>query len=84
MTAVGTTLIIGATGTTGGRLAARLTAAGLRLKAASRHGTVVPGAEPVCFDWYTPATHAAALDGVDRVYLIPPLGDSDPALLPED
>ncbi|WP_415924867.1 ergot alkaloid biosynthesis protein [Streptomyces sp. AK04-3B] len=35
--------------------------------------------QPVAFDWYAPATHAAALDGVDRVYLIPPVGDSDPA-----
>ncbi|MFE3618080.1 NmrA family NAD(P)-binding protein, partial [Streptomyces anulatus] len=29
--------------------------------------------------WYDPATHTAALDGVDRVYLIPPVGESDPA-----
>ncbi|GAA2371497.1 NAD(P)H-binding protein [Streptomyces cuspidosporus] len=36
---------------------------------------------PVPFDWYDPATHAGALDGVDRVYLIPPLGDSDPAAI---
>ncbi|MFD7996570.1 NmrA family NAD(P)-binding protein [Streptomyces mexicanus] len=79
MTTVGTTLVIGATGTTGSRTVARLTAAGHRVKAASRQGTAVPGAEPVPFDWYDPATHAVALDGVDRVYLIPPLGDADPA-----
>ncbi|MET7451656.1 NAD(P)H-binding protein [Streptomyces sp. NPDC005574] len=79
MNTTGTTLVIGATGTTGGRTAARLTAAGHRVKAASRQATPVPGAEPVLFDWYAPATHAAALDGVDRVYLIPPLGDADPA-----
>ncbi|MEU5883894.1 NAD(P)H-binding protein [Spirillospora sp. NPDC047279] len=81
MTAGGTTLVIGATGTTGSRTAAQLTAAGHRVKAASRQGTAVPGAEPVSFDWYGPATHAAALDGVDRVYLIPPPGDSDPAAI---
>ncbi|MFF4526260.1 NAD(P)H-binding protein [Streptomyces bluensis] len=75
----GTTLVIGATGTTGSRTAARLTAAGHRVKAASRHATPVPGAEAVRFDWYDPATHAAALAGADRVYLIPPLGDPDPA-----
>ncbi|MEV6586431.1 NAD(P)H-binding protein [Streptomyces acidicola] len=75
----GTTLVIGATGTTGSRTAAQLAAAGHRVKAASRNATPVPGAEPVRFDWYDPATHAAALDGADRVYLIPPLGDSDPA-----
>ncbi|MET9679246.1 NmrA family NAD(P)-binding protein [Streptomyces coeruleorubidus] len=79
MTGTGTTLVIGATGTTGSRTAARLTAAGHRVRAASRHSTPVPGAEPVPFDWYDPAGHAAALDGVDRVYLIPPLGDPDPA-----
>ncbi|MBO2456854.1 NmrA family NAD(P)-binding protein [Actinomadura violacea] len=79
MTATGTTLVIGATGTTGRRTAAQLTAAGHRVKAASRQATPLPGAEPVRFDWYDPATHSAALDGVDRVYLIPPLGESDPA-----
>jgi uncharacterized protein YbjT (DUF2867 family) len=79
MTVTGTTLIIGATGTTGSRTAARLTAAGHRVRAASRHATPVPGAEPIRFDWYDPATHADALDGVDRVYLIPPLGETDPA-----
>ncbi|MFB7498805.1 NAD(P)H-binding protein [Streptomyces sp. NPDC056161] len=79
MTATGTTLVIGATGTTGGRTAARLTAAGHRVRAASRRASPVPGAEPVRFDWYEPATHAAALDGTDRVYLVPPLGDADPA-----
>ncbi|MFE4911372.1 NAD(P)H-binding protein [Streptomyces sp. NPDC056652] len=79
MTTTGTSLVIGATGTTGSRTAARLTAAGHRVKAASRHATPVSGTEPVLFDWYAPATHAAALDGADRVYLIPPLGDSDPA-----
>ncbi|MFG2347671.1 NmrA family NAD(P)-binding protein [Streptomyces phaeochromogenes] len=75
----GTTLVIGATGTTGSRTAGQLIAAGHRVRAASRRATPVPGAEPVRFDWGDPATHADALDGVDRVYLIPPLGDSDPA-----
>ncbi|MER7566909.1 NmrA family NAD(P)-binding protein [Streptomyces sp. NPDC048523] len=79
MTSSGTTLVIGATGTTGARTAAQLTAAGHRVKAASRRGTPVAGAEPVPFDWHDPATHAAALAGADRVYLIPPVGDSDPA-----
>ncbi|ALG10383.1 NAD(P)H-binding protein [Kibdelosporangium phytohabitans] len=79
MTTNGTTLVIGATGTTGSRTAAQLTAAGHRVKAASRRATPVADAEPVTFDWYDPATHAAALAGADRVYLIPPLGDSNPA-----
>ncbi|MBX7267064.1 NAD(P)H-binding protein [Micromonospora sp. Llam7] len=79
MTTTGTTLVIGATGTTGSRTAARLTAAGHRVRAASRQATPVPGTEPVTFDWYDPATHLDALDGTDRVYLLPPLGESDPA-----
>lgn len=79
MTPTATTLVVGATGTTGSRTAAQLIAAGHRVKAASRHATPVSGAEPVRFDWYDPASHTAALDGVDRVYLIPPLGDLDPA-----
>ena len=79
MTTVGTTLVIGASGTTGSRVVARLVAAGHGAKAASRRATPVPGAAPVRFDWHDPSTHAAALDGADRVYLIPPLADSDPA-----
>ncbi|MFI8075257.1 NAD(P)H-binding protein [Streptomyces sp. NPDC086033] len=79
MTTTGTTLVIGASGTTGSRTAAQLSASGHRVKAASRRAVNVPGAEPVAFDWYEPATHAAALDGADRVYLIPPVGDADPA-----
>ncbi len=79
MTTAPTTLVIGATGTTGSRTAAQLTAAGHRVRASSRRATPVAGTEHVPFDWYDPATYAAALDGVDRVYLIPPVGDSDPA-----
>ncbi|MGP3777187.1 NmrA family NAD(P)-binding protein (plasmid) [Streptomyces sp. SDT5-1] len=79
MSTTGTTLVIGATGTTGSRTVAQLAAAGHRVKAAGRRGAPVAGGEPVRFDWYEPATHAAALAGTDRVYLIPPLGDPDPA-----
>lgn len=79
MTTSGTILVIGATGTTGGRTAAQLTAAGHRVRAASRRATPVPGAQPVRFDWYDPGTFGGALDGADRVYLVPPLGDPDPA-----
>ncbi|WP_201291522.1 NAD(P)H-binding protein [Arthrobacter zhaoguopingii] len=75
----GTALIIGASGTTGTRIVAQLAAAGYRANAASRRATAVAGATPVAFDWYDPSTHFDALDGVDRVYLIPPLGESDPA-----
>ncbi|MGW7283144.1 NAD(P)H-binding protein [Streptomyces sp. NPDC054844] len=79
MTGTGTTLVVGATGTTGGRTAGQLIAEGHRVKAASRRATPLPGAEPVRFDWHDTATHGAALDGADRVYLVPPPGDSEPA-----
>jgi uncharacterized protein YbjT (DUF2867 family) len=79
MTTTHTTLVIGATGTTGSRTVARLVGAGHRVRAASRRATPVPGAEPVAFDWYRPGTHAAALAGTDRVYLVPPVGDPEPA-----
>lgn len=77
--APGTTLVIGATGTTGGRVAARLVAQGHRVKAAGRTATPVEGAQAVRFDWNTPATWADALDGVGGVYLVPPIGSSEPA-----
>ncbi|MFE1315747.1 NmrA family NAD(P)-binding protein [Streptomyces sp. NPDC058755] len=74
-----TTLVIGATGTTGSRTAAGLIAAGHRVRAASRRATRIPGAEPVRFDWYDPTTFGDALTGTERVYLVPPVGDPDPA-----
>ncbi|MER5966060.1 NAD(P)H-binding protein [Streptomyces sp. NPDC002057] len=75
----GTILVIGATGTTGRRTAARLTAAGHRVRAAGRRATPLPGTDPVRFDWYDPETFDRALDGADRVYLVPPVGDPEPA-----
>ncbi|MFI8852434.1 NAD(P)H-binding protein [Streptomyces sp. NPDC053499] len=79
MTTTGTTLVVGATGTTGSRVAARLAAGGHRVKAASRSSTPVPDTEPVRFDWYDPASHGEALRDTDRVYLVPPIGHPDPA-----
>lgn len=64
-------LVTGASGTTGSRVAARLTTRGITVRAASRSGAVQ-------FDWYDPGTHAGALAGVDRVYLVPPVRDPDP------
>ncbi|NJP67274.1 NAD(P)H-binding protein [Streptomyces sp. ventii] len=72
-------LVVGATGTTGSRLTARLLSGGHAVDAASRSGRSVPGARPVRFVWHDPATHAAALDGADRLYLVPPVGDPGPA-----
>jgi uncharacterized protein YbjT (DUF2867 family) len=78
VTTAGTTLVIGASGTTGSRVVAQLVAVGHDVKAARRRDTPIPGATLVRFDWYDPSTHAAALDGADRVYLIPPPADPDP------
>ncbi|MFE2375617.1 NAD(P)H-binding protein [Streptomyces sp. NPDC059398] len=78
-TTPGAVLVTGATGTTGSRVTARLAAAGHRVRAAGRHGTPVEGAEAVRFEWNDPATHAEALTGADRVYLVPPPGAPDPA-----
>lgn len=79
MTLTGTTLVIGASGTTGSRTARQLIAAGHPVKAAGRRATQLPGAEPVRFDWYDSATFGDALADVDRLYLVPPVGDPDPA-----
>ncbi|MEU9129344.1 NAD(P)H-binding protein [Kitasatospora sp. NPDC048540] len=74
-----TTLVTGATGTTGRRVTAGLAAEGHRVRATSRTAAPVEGAQSVRFDWNEPATWDAALDGVDRAYLVPPVGSSDPA-----
>ncbi|MCL8011465.1 NAD(P)H-binding protein [Streptomyces sp. AS02] len=79
MTPTGTMLVIGASGTTGSRTARQLIAAGHPVRAAGRRAPRLPGAEPVRFDWYDPATFGDALADVDRLYLVPPVGDPDPA-----
>ncbi|MFD9866530.1 NAD(P)H-binding protein [Streptomyces niveus] len=79
MTTPGTTLVIGATGTTGSRVASRLAAGGHRVKAAGRRASTVAGARSVHFDWADPTTFDTALSGTDRVYLVPPIGSSEPA-----
>jgi uncharacterized protein YbjT (DUF2867 family) len=68
---VSAVLVTGASGTTGSRVAARLAARGTAVRAASRSGGVR-------FDWYDPDTHAGALAGVDRMYLVPPVRDPEP------
>ncbi|WEV27990.1 NAD(P)H-binding protein [Streptomyces sp. 71268] len=77
--ASGTTLVTGATGNTGGRVVGRLVSLGRPVTAASRGATAPAGARGARFDWYDPATHDEALRGADRVYVVPPVGDPDPA-----
>lgn len=59
------TLVLGATGKTGRRVAARLRLAGTPVRTASR-------SSQVRFDWTEPDTWDAALRGITAVYLIAP------------
>ncbi|MDC3961450.1 NmrA family NAD(P)-binding protein [Polyangium jinanense] len=71
-------LITGGTGNTGRRIAARLGELGVSARVASRAAS---GSDHVVFDWADPSTHAPALSGVDRVYLIAPGMVEDPSTL---
>ncbi|WP_437288906.1 NmrA family NAD(P)-binding protein [Sorangium sp. So ce406] len=75
-------LLTGGTGTTGRAIAARLEAAGARVRVASRSAPAPrEGVEHARFDWADPATHDAALRGVDRAYLVAPAAVEDPSAL---
>lgn len=67
-------LVLGATGNVGRPLVKALIARGEAVKAASRSGKPVEGAEGVVFDYADPATFAPAFDGVDRAYVMLPAG----------
>ncbi|MCX5518729.1 SDR family oxidoreductase [Kaistia defluvii] len=67
-------LVLGATGNVGRPLVKALLAKGEAVKAASRSGKPVEGAEGVAFDYADPASVAAAFEGVDRLYLMLPAG----------
>ncbi|WP_421111360.1 NAD(P)H-binding protein [Streptomyces sp. NEAU-S77] len=82
-TAGPTVLVTGATGNTGSRVVRRLREHGAAVRAAARRPGPEAGADGVRFDWYDPATHAAALTGVERVYLVAPVGEADPVPLVE-
>lgn len=78
-------LVTGSTGNLGRAVVAALTAKGIQVRAAARKtGKLAPssGVEPVLFAYENPATHAAALQGVDALFLIaPPLDPEAPAKL---
>ncbi len=80
----GEILVLGATGTVGAELVRLLVAQGARVRAATRRVQAAAalealgGARPVAFDLERPATYAAALDGVERVFLIARPGDDTP------
>jgi uncharacterized protein YbjT (DUF2867 family) len=62
------TLVLGGTGRTGSLLAQKLAKRDVAVRTAARRGTNVG------FDWDEPGTHAPALQDVDRVYLVTPVG----------
>lgn len=77
----GTILVTGATGNTGRHVVRGLLTTGAPLRTGTR--TAAPpesaaAAPHIRFDWSDPETYAAALSGVDRVYLVPPVGVLDP------
>lgn len=65
-------LVLGASGTVGRLLVQALVAQGQAVKAASRTGRAVAGAEAVRFDYADRTTHVPAFEGVDRLYLLMP------------
>ncbi|MBD0315345.1 MAG: SDR family oxidoreductase [Nitrospiraceae bacterium] len=71
-------LVLGATGHVGSPLVSELVAAREQVKAASRRATPVAGAEAVRFDYADTSTFAAALEGVDRVFVLLPGGYTNP------
>lgn len=77
-------LVLGATGNVGTPLVKALVAKGEKVKAASRSGKPVDGAEGVVFNYTDPSTFGPALEGVDRVYVMLTSGsvDSQGLLLP--
>ncbi|MBS1166829.1 MAG: NAD(P)H-binding protein [Proteobacteria bacterium] len=70
----GKILVLGATGHIGRPLVRSLMAAGEAVKAASRGGKPVDGAEGVVFDVVDPMTFPAAFEGVDRTFVMLPGG----------
>jgi uncharacterized protein YbjT (DUF2867 family) len=70
-TSASLTLVLGATGKTGSRVANRLLSRGLPVRTAARSGA------DAHFDWDDPGTYVPALQGVNRVYLLGPVMRTD-------
>jgi uncharacterized protein YbjT (DUF2867 family) len=70
-TSTSLTLVLGATGKTGSRVANRLLSRGLPVRTAARVGA------DAHFDWDDPETYPPALHGVNRVYLLGPVMRTD-------
>ena len=71
-------LITGATGKTGKLLARELLRRGMRVRAGSRSvesaRSLLPGVEVVAMDYRVPETVRAAMEGMNRLYLVTPGG----------
>src|SRR4026209_3058892 len=70
----GKILVLGAAGHVGAPLVTELLAAKEQVKAASRHTTLLAGAEVVRFDYADQRTYQTTFDGVDRVFVLLPSG----------
>ncbi|MCC4315992.1 NAD(P)H-binding protein [Streptomyces malaysiensis] len=75
-------LVTGGTGKTGKTLVRELREAGVRARAASRNPAAADP-DAIRFDWSDPTTFGPALDGMDRVFLLPPVESVDPLPLVE-
>ncbi|TDL31995.1 ergot alkaloid biosynthesis protein [Jeotgalibacillus sp. S-D1] len=74
------TLITGASGKTGRRITDRLIELGKPVLAATRQSpSKLDRSNAIYFDWYDESTHLPALKNVDQLYLVAPVGDTDPA-----
>ncbi|MBB3918402.1 SDR family oxidoreductase [Rhizobium fabae] len=70
-------LVLGATGTVGRHVVDGLLAKGEAVKAASRSGKPVAGAEGVVFEYGRPETYGPAFEGVDRAHVLLASGHVD-------
>lgn len=74
-----TILVLGATGTTGSVVVEELRRRPeLTVRTATRAASPPTGAEHHRFDWFDTTTWGPALDGVDRMYLVAPVGHPEP------
>ncbi|MDN3232652.1 ergot alkaloid biosynthesis protein [Priestia megaterium] len=72
-------LITGGTGTTGSRIAKKLTERGYKPRIASRKNPLGTEIDHVYFDWYDETTHNFALENINKLYLVAPVGVMDPS-----
>lgn len=75
-------LVTGGTGNTGALVAKKLYDMGYEPIVASRSGTTsITGVESVKFDWLDEKTYAAALEGINAVYLVAPALVAEPSAI---